>query len=185
MTVHIDLDWLAQLSGASRYVAPAHTLDVPLLDHPLPIGPLDDRGTRPLFSVDHEETAWFYLRGRYVSGSYEARMTASDAILRPGRLSAEETFWFVGSKEAFFGYEKRAVAHRGQLVRLWPQSAHPPQGLFTISPGRGALTGEIGDLEPARTNTLAGALSGAILESEAGSTTVILAAKVDRVDLWF
>lgn len=184
MTVHIDLDWLAQLSGTSRYVAPAHTLDVPLLDHPLPIGPLGDRGTRPLFDVDHEETAWFYLRSRRPSGSSVWRMTASDAILRPGRLSRDETYWFGSTNEGFLGYEKRAVAHRGQLVRLWPEVGQQDRGLWTISPGTGAWTGQAGDLEPARTNTLAGALSGAIIESEARWTTVLLAAEVDRVDLY-
>jgi len=184
MTVHIDLDWLAQLSGASRYVAPAHTLDVPLLDRPLPIGPLGDRGTQPLFGVDHEETAWFYVRRQYSSGSFASHKAASDAILRPGRLSADETYWFGGGKEAFLGYEKRAVAHRGQLVRLWPEFGQQDRGLWTVSPGTGSRTGQAGDLEPARTNTLAGALSGAILESEARWTTVLLAAEVDRVDLF-
>ena len=184
MTVHIDLDWLAQLTRASAYSAPAHTLDVPLMDRPLPIGPLAGRGTRPLFDVDHEETAWFYLRGQYVPGSFTARATASDAILRPGRLSRDETSWFGSAKEAFLGYEKRAVAHRGQLVRLWPQVSDRELDLRTVSPGTGARTGQVGDLERARTNTLAGALSGAILESEARWTTVILAAEVDRVDLF-
>lgn len=182
MTVHIDLDWLAQLSGTSTYSAPAHTLDVPLMDRPLPIGPLAERGTRPLFDVDHEETAWFYLRRTYGSGA--SRMTASDAILKPGRLSRDETCWFGSAKEAFLGYEKRAVAHRGQLVLLWLQASHQDLGLRTISPGTGARTGQVGDLEPARTSTLAGALGGAILESEARWTTVILAVEVDRVDLY-
>jgi hypothetical protein len=175
----IDEAWLATLTDDTAWSGHAGDLADVSGFRRLAIGPLADRGTRPVLDVDHDETAWFYRKERSVS----------DAVLRTGSTTREEHFWFLNDRAVLVTYEKRAVVHRGRVVRLWPRSTATEGDLEMLvppSPRHPYLSTYVDDtlVESTRTRSLAGALRTALETSTRTGRPVVLGTETERQDLY-
>lgn len=111
-------------------------------------------------------------------------MELSEAHLHPAPMTLEQDRWFSSDRAVLDTYEKRAIAHCGELLRLWPQHSDV-QGLYSLVCAPTTVTwnsndGVILDLAAAHVN---GALPDAIAVSARMNTTVLVAQHIDRMYL--
>ncbi len=171
----IDPAWLAALTDNTAWRAPSTAVPTPPPFEPLKTGTLADAGTAPLFDLEHARTAWFYNIGRNVS----------DAHVNPAAMTVEQFFGFHFDRAVLFTREKRAIAHRGNLLRLWPAHSdvtgeyslvcaptpiHPSQ-MFTVD----------GLMVELSATDLPAAVRDTIVASARMNTTVLLARTIERL----
>ena len=171
----IDDAWLAALTSATSWRAalPAPPAPVPLRD--LPTGPLADAGTAPLFDVEHEQTAWFYRVTDHVSAAH----------LHPGPMTDEQYWWFGSERAVMYTHEKRAIAHRGELLRVWPQHSDVDGAYGIVCAPTAVTRGQLADgpIIDLVSTDLGAAVRDTIVTSARMNTTVVLARTVARMYL--
>lgn len=171
----IDPAWLAALTDSTAWHAPSNAVPTPVPFPRLATGPLGDTGTAPLFDLEHAPTAWFYNIGHQVS----------DAHVNPAGMTREQHDWFNVDRAVLFTREKRAIAHRGNLLRLWPAHSDVTGEYALVCPptvtgpySTSTVDGLMVDLSA---TDLPAAVRDAIVASARMNTTVLLARTIDRM----
>ncbi|MCC2317915.1 hypothetical protein [Cellulomonas chengniuliangii] len=170
----MDAAWLATLTDDTSWRAPSHAVPTPPPFRHLDTRTLADAGTAPLFDLEHAHTAWFYNIGHEVS----------DAHVNPAPMTAEQFYDFNLDRAVLDTHEKRAIAHRGNLLRLWPAHsdvtgeyslvcAPTPQHPSQMFPVDGLIVSLSATDLPA-------VVRDVIVASARMNTTVLLARKIDR-----
>lgn len=176
---HINVAWLAALTEDTAWRAVSHAVPEQMPFPHLRTGTLADAGTAPLFDLEHEQTAWFY----------NVMQSVSDAHVNPAIMTREQFYGFGSDRAVLFTHEKRAVAHRGNFLRLWPQHSDvcgafalvcAPTAMSTVH-WRSPLDALIVPLSATR---LQDAVRDTVVASARMNTTVLLARTIDRQDLY-
>lgn len=171
----IDPAWLADLTDDTSWRAPSHAVPTPVPFPRRETGTLADAGTAPLFDLEHATTAWFY----------NIRHELSDAHVNPSDMTREQHDWFSIDREVLFTREKRAIAHRGNLLRLWPaHSDVTGEYALVCAPtvkGEYRLSNVDGLLVILSATDLPTVVRDAIVASARMNTTVLLARTIDRM----
>lgn len=171
----IDSAWLAALTDNTAWHAPSTAAPTPPPFSPLKTGTLADAGTAPLFDLEHARTAWFYTIGREVS----------DAHVNPAVMTAEQFYWFNFDRAVLFTREKRAIAHRGNLLRLWPAHSDVTGEYSLVCPPTPIRPSQMfpvdGLMVDLSATDLPAVVRDTIVASARMNTTVLLARTIDRM----
>ncbi|MFI2753278.1 hypothetical protein ACGIF2_07565 [Cellulomonas sp. P22] len=171
----IDPAWLAALTDDTSWHATSPAVPTPVPFPRLETGTLGDAGTAPLFDLEHATTAWFYSIGYQVS----------DAHVNPADMTREQHDWFNFDRAVLFTREKRAIAHRGNLLRLWPaHSDVTGEYALVCAPtvrGEYDLSNVDGLMVRLSATDLPAVVRDVIVASARMNTTVLLARTIDRM----
>lgn len=175
----LDPGWLSRVTASTAWRTAAHTMLDDAAFPELSIGSLGAGGTADTFDLEHDATAWLYQ----VDGA------VSRAVVNPTRMTLEQRDYFGFDRAVLFTHEKRAIAHRGNLLRLWLQRSSASEA-FTLLVAPTALStsnrrrGVDSVILPTAASDLREALRDAVVTSARMNATVMLARRIDRQDLY-